>query len=617
METVAFNSRSELDRLPSGAVPEGTNIIIGIRVASEISVKSVSLILHRDSDGLKQRFPLTLVWSENGYDRYEGSIPAETVGLFWYCFDCETDAGVKYVEKSANGAHLCDDVSSCWQLTVFSKDYTTPDWIKGGLFYHIFVDRFCKGSDRPQKNGSVSRNDWGGTPIYLPDEDGEIKNNDFFGGDLDGIIDKLPLLSSLGVNCIYLSPIFEAASNHKYDTGDYSKIDTSFGDDETFKKLCDIARTLGIRVICDGVFNHTGSDSLYFDRYGHYGGKGAYSSASSPYYKWYNFYDWPDNYECWWGIKSLPRVNGNDEGFREYLLGENGILNKWMHLGCSGFRLDVADELTESFIEDLRICVKSNSEEQLIIGEVWEDASNKVSYGERRSYFAGNELDSVMNYPLRNAIIDYVINSNSEALRETIETLCENYPKPALDCLMNILGTHDTERILTVLSGKTYSTREERANALLSGSEYEFAKQRLYLASLLQFTLPGVPCIFYGDEVGMQGYEDPFCRRCYPWGNEDLELLSWYKKLGSIRKENAALCGGSYRTLSAENGIFVFERSDSGETLRIALNLGTEDYNLLASEKTSVILERRTEKASNYFLIKPNACAILKEKESY
>lgn len=597
MQQFYFDSRSELDRCPTGAVAAGTKIRIGVRTASEITAEKLLLIVSADGDGFSFTVPLTKVWTANGFDRFEGEFEAESAGLFWYWFSCD---GIPF-KKSGNSSECCIENGCNWQLTVYDNNYNTPDWIKTGAYYHIFVDRFCRAADRPHREDALIRPDWGGIPNFYPDESGVTRNNDFFGGDLDGVIAKLPYLAELGVTCIYLSPIFEAASNHKYDTADYMKIDPSFGDDEVFARLCSEAESYGIRIICDGVFNHTGADSRYFDKYSRYGGKGAYNSQSSSYYKWYNFTDWPKEYECWWGIKTLPEVNKADPEYLEFILGCEGVLQKWLDLGCSGWRLDVADELPESFIIKLRERVKSNGDDKLIIGEVWEDASNKISYSERRHYFQGNELDGVMNYPLKDGIIGYITTGNAEMLRDIVESLCENYPKPSLDCTMNILGTHDTPRILSVLGGNRPESRESRSEANLSGIEYENAREKLFAASLLQFTLPGVPCVYYGDEAGLQGWEDPFCRRCFPWESEDEKIVSWYKALLSLRKENPAFAGGSYRTVIAENGAYVFEREGNGQTIIVAINLADTPCELPLG--STVLLEKNVQRSTDGLVI--------------
>lgn len=616
MDDILFDSRSELDKLPFGAVSAGTRVRFGIRARETLGIKEMRLIVINDGGGAPCEYPLEHVWTERGYSRFEGSIHFKDTGLFWYHFKVFSESGERIVGKTDKGEGFSDGAPHSWQLTVYSPDYTTPEWIKGGAFYQIFVDRFYKSGERPIKSGAISRSDWGGIPNYKPDENGEILCNDFFGGNLDGVIEKLPYLHELGISCIYLNPIFEASSNHKYDTADYMKIDSSFGEESTFAELCSEAEKLGIRVICDGVFNHTGMDSIYFNRFGNYGDGGAYRTKDSPYYEWYGFSEWPDKYDAWWGIKTLPQVRKDSASYRSFIAGENGVLHKWMSIGAFGWRLDVVDELSESFVREIRRTVKSINPQALIIGEVWEDASNKIAYGERRHYFEGMELDGVMNYPLRHAIIGFIKTGNAEKMREGIESLCENYPKPALDCLMNILGTHDTVRILTFLSGKEYETRGERAEARLTKDEKKHAKSLLKLASLLQFTLPGVPCIYYGDEAGMEGYEDPFCRRCYPWGEEDTDLLDWYKKLSAARQGCTAFAGGEYRTLRAENGVFAFERFRKGRKALVLVNMGTDDVSVELSDSEYVPLIWNCEKKDNSLRVFHEGCVIVEMAEA-
>lgn len=616
MEDILFDSCSELDKLPFGAVKAGTKVNFGIRISEKLHAKEVRLIVTDDSDKTQTEHVLEMVWTEQGYSRFEGSVHFESTGLFWYHFKIISGIGELNVGKTFSGAGITYNEPTPWQLTVYSPDYTTPEWIMGGAFYQIFVDRFRKSGERPLRKGTVRRQDWGGIPMYLPDESGEVRCNDFFGGTLDGVIEKLQYLHDLGVTCIYLNPIFEAASNHKYDTADYMKIDPSFGDEDTFIRLCQEGEKLGIRVICDGVFNHTGEDSVYFNRYGNYESCGAYQSMTSPYYEWYNFLNWPDKYDSWWGIRTLPQIRKNCLAFHEFIAGEQGVLQKWMSCGVYGWRLDVVDELSAEFVKEIRKKVKSLNPEALLIGEVWEDASNKIAYGERKNYFDGCKLDSVMNYPLRYAIINYMKTGSAEQFRHDVETLCENYPKPALDCLMNILGTHDTVRILTLLSGKEYASRDERASAALSENEREKAKKLLKIASLLQFTLPGVPCIYYGDEAGLEGYEDPFCRRCYPWEHEDGELLCWYKKLLSIRRGCKAFAGGDYRTLIAENGVFAFTRSRYGSKVLVAVNMGKDNFSIHLSVSDCVLISHNCITESGSLRINCEGCAIIGSAEA-
>lgn len=612
MQEILFDSKSGLDKLPFGAVCEGAEIVFGLRLAEGLGVTALKLVAFADDDGLERDFPLACVWTSGGYARFEGRARFEVPGLYWYHFIAVTENGERPIGKSGVGAAFADGQPELWQQTVYMSDYTTPDWIKGGAIYQIFVDRFFKAGQRRHRQSAVLREDWGGVPNYLPDEQGEVRCDDFFGGDLDGVIAKLPYLQELGVSCIYLNPIFEAESNHKYDTADYMKIDPAFGDEDVFARLCAEAQKRNIRIVCDGVFNHTGSNSIYFNRNGEYGAGGAYQSRDSLYYDWYGFADWPEKYDAWWGIKTLPQIRKNSEDFRDFITGENGVLEKWTALGACGWRLDVVDELSGAFVRALNRTVKRLKPEALILGEVWEDASSKTAYGERKRYFQGGELDGVMNYPLRLAIIDYVVSGRAENLRATQEALCENYPKQALDCCMNILGTHDTVRILTLLGGEEYAQKRDRAQAKLSPEKYLRAKKQLFLAALLQFTLPGVPSIYYGDEAGLEGFEDPFCRGCYPWGNEDAELIDWYKKLLTLRKNTLAFAGGDYRTHASENGVFAFTRSVKRSKVMVAVNLGEETFAAEVTEKDSVLISFGCDIFDNMVSIPHGGCSVIK-----
>ena len=418
--------------------------------------------------------------------------------------------------------------------------------------------------------------DWGGQPYWRPNERGEVTNSDYFGGTLRGIEEKLPYLKSLGVTCLYMNPVFESHSNHRYDTADYSKIDPLLGDEEDFRALCQAAKELGIRVVIDGVFSHTGSDSVYFNREGRYPTPGAYNSQQSPYYPWYSFRQWPDSYDCWWNFDTLPNVQETNPSYDAYINGKEGIVRKWLAAGASGWRLDVADELPDPFLDNLTAAAKAQRPDALVLGEVWEDASNKTAYGVRRRYLLGQQLDTVMNYPFRDAILGFLLGGDPRNFAETVESICENYPPQCLRLLMNHIGTHDTERALTILGGEPAGNRgrEWQAAQHLSPEQREIGLKRLRLASLIQYLLPGVPCIYYGDEAGMEGYRDPFNRACYPWGHEGLNLLTWYKGLGQLRAQEKPVLGqGLYRTLHADGNLLAFERFVFTETTRESLTV--------------------------------------------
>ncbi|MBQ4193719.1 MAG: glycoside hydrolase family 13 protein [Clostridia bacterium] len=497
-------------------------------------------------------------------------------GLYYYHYAVQLDDGTCFVFGGERPTEL-DALSNYVgerQLLIHRPDFHASARFREGLVYHIFVDRFAKSGKVHVKPGAVLDPDWdNGTPQYGEYPGAEVANNVFFGGDLAGITEKLDYIASLGVKTIYLSPVFEAASNHKYDTGDYLKIDPMFGTDADMRTLCREAEARGIAILCDGVFNHTGSDSVYFNREGHYPTVGAYQSEQSPWAHWYHFREFPDDYECWWGVKTLPRVDSADPSYRRFICGR--AVDKWMHAGVSGWRLDVADELSDEFLDDFRRAVKGQDPDAVILGEVWEDASDKISYGRRRRYLTGSQLDSVMNYPLRAALIGYVKTGDCEPLRHATEGLYRRYPKEVSDNLLNFLGTHDTERILTLLGGEESGdhTNAELAEMRMTPGEREHAKGLVRLAFGILAGLPGVPCVFYGDEAGMEGYRDPFCRRPFPWGRIDGELLAVYRAFGCLRRDEPVFYGGRFRILSLTPDAFVYLRSPedgAGDSVLVA-----------------------------------------------
>ena len=504
------------------------------------------------------------------------------VGLYFYCFKI----GNRYFSCGNLKRGRFTEKPNLWQLTVFDANFSTPEWLKGGVMYQIFPDRFHKFGDLPVPEGKILHKSWGEMPCFRPNEHGKVLNCDFFGGNLRGIEEKLDYLQSLHVSTVYLNPIFEAYSNHRYDTGDYMKIDSLLGTEDDLRSLVLQAKKRGIKLILDGVFNHTGDNSRYFNRYGKYDSVGAYQSKNSPYYGWYHFTDYPNRYESWWGIETLPAVEERSQSYQDFIFGKDGVLKKWLGFGIGGYRLDVADELPDFFLEKLRDSVKEENEDAVIIGEVWEDATNKIAYGQRRQYLHGYELDSVMNYPLKDAIIQFVLSGNTTKFRETIFTLIDHYPKQVLDCLMNVLGTHDTARILNVLCEKRCNNKEEMSKTRLSDEERALGKERMKIAALLQFTLPGVPCIYYGDEIAMEGDIDPFCRKCFDWNAHEEEFTDYYRMLGDIRTKQypSVFKDGAYREIFADDGFLLYERKSQSNRVLVYVNLSKKDYSLTLEE---------------------------------
>ena len=322
---------------------------------------------------------------------------------------------------------------------------------------------------------------------------------------------------------------------------------------------------------------------MCFNKEGNYPTVGAYQSEKSPYADWYRFRKFPDDYECWWGVKILPRVDSGNPAYQKFIYEQ--VIPKWMQAGVYGWRLDVADELTGEFLEKLRTAVREQNPDAAIIGEVWEDASDKVSYGARRQYLLGRQLDGVMNYPLRDAVIRYVLHGDADALRKGTETLYRRYPKWASENQMNFLGTHDTIRILTSLGGEPEGTHTNAELSVLHMTEAERKKAitRLKTAYGLIAAMPGVPCVFYGDEVGMEGYRDPFCRRTFPWHNMDKDLLAYYRTIGNIRRDEPVLKTGVLQIVEAEEEYVFFARTPwNGEDhqILIAVNRSEKDLTI-------------------------------------
>ena len=522
------------------------------------------------------------------------------------------------LKKGFGGEGSTEAHNGPWQLTVYDPSFDTPHWMTGGIMYQIFPDRFYN-SGTPKANVPQDRKlheHWGEQPDWKPDERGIITNSDYFGGDLKGIEEKLPYLESLGVTCIYLNPIFEAHSNHRYNTADYSKIDPLLGTEADFQHLCAAAKKRGMHVIVDGVFNHTGSDSIYFNREKRYPVEGAYNSQQSPYSSWYNFHPWPNQYDCWWNFDTLPDVNECAPSYNDYINGTHGIIRKWLALGADGWRLDVADELPDEFLENLRDAAKAEKPDAVILGEVWEDASNKEAYGQRRKYFQGHQLDSVMNYPFRNAILGFLTGADAANMMEIIMNIVENYPPQVLRLLMNHIGTHDTERAITVLAGEPMGNhgRDWQSSTHLSRERRQKGLRLMRLAALMQYTLPGVPCIYYGDEAGLEGYRDPFNRGCYPWGHENEGLVEWYRRLARLRKSCPCLNEGIIYPLMAGDHCMAYIRDDGEQRLLVAINAGEQDHCIYLPPEwhdAEALIGKLPDERSALFL-PPLDCVVLK-----
>ncbi len=588
MNLALFDSRNLQYKNPFGAVAEGTGVHLRICLPRDIGCSAAKVIVHDELAGTD--FTGDMFWCGMEGDHaewWETDVNFENASLYFYHFVLSTRTGERFLSRAWGGKGEITVSPIPWQLTVYEKDFETPDWLDGGVMYQIFPDSFCRSGQRyAGVPGDRCMNPWGAPPHWRPDDDGIFRNNRFFGGDLEGITSRLDYLESLGVTCLYLNPIFESADNHRYSTSDYTRIDPLLGTSEDFNRLCSEAKKRGIRVILDGVFSHTGSDSVYFNREGRYDSEGAYNSQKSPYSSWYSFQQWPNKYSSWWGFETLPELNENDPAVLSFLTGGGGIVQRWLGEGACGWRLDVADELPDKFLDSLRSAAKQQKPDAVIIGEVWEDASNKIAYSQRRRYLLGKQLDSVMNYCFRGAIIDYLNGMDAAQAMESIMTVIENYPPQVTRLLMNLVGTHDTERIITALAGDPSCGRgrDWQSEQKLSPQQRERGRQRCRLASAMQFTLPGVPSIYYGDEIAMEGYRDPFNRACYPWGEEDIDMLSWYRTLANVRKTLDCFKGADLEVVHASGRVMAYIRRGTIDNALTVINAGDRDETLLLPE---------------------------------
>ena len=573
-----FNSRLPRYKTPFGAIAAGTPVTLRLDVPGSFGYVDPHLVLTKDrEDPVHYRMEYT--GQSDGVNHFAVTVTPTTSGLYFYYFDLYTDFRKICRGPGAEG-RLTWVLEDSWQLTVYELDFQTPDWIKSGTMYQIFPDRFYEGD--PDKTmpfaDRIYRADKEGEPYFWPTEQPEgYLNMDYFGGDFLGIQKKLPYLKGLGVTCIYLNPIFEAHANHRYNTADYLKADPLLGTNEDFAALCKEASRQGIRIILDGVFSHTGSDSRYFNREGRYGPGGAYRDRHSPYRSWYDFDSgYACGYRSWWGFETLPEVEEESPSYIDFVCGPGGVIDTWLGLGASGFRLDVADELPDDFIEKIRAAVKAHGADKLLIGEVWEDATTKEGWGRRRTYLRGHGLDTTMNYPFRNAAIDFVRGADAAAVADAILSICENYPKPALDCAMNFLSTHDTERAITAIADEPTNGRDRfwQSGRRIPLSRMDDAVRRELLAYALLFTLPGVPCIYYGDEIAMQGYRDPFNRAYYDWNSTERRLRGPLANLAELRRSCDAFKGGAIEWVEAAGDVLHFRRVGRTQTAEIILNRG-------------------------------------------
>ena len=596
-----------------GALRCGESEMISL-YAPEANASGGELVVHGDD------FNFRCQMRRDGDNLCADFTAPEKPQVLWYHFLLHGFPYDFFCGAAENGIDsvILNDWPKSFQLTVYSAEFETPDWFCGSVMYQIFPDRFSRDDSDTAKQGisyhrSMGRRiryheEWNEQVCWKPEQgEKDYYPNDFFGGTIRGIIEKLPYINSLGVGVIYLNPIFEADSNHRYNTSDYMRIDPVLGDEADFTKLCTIAGEMGIRIMLDGVFSHTGSDSVYFNREKRYETPGAYQGKQSPYFKWFDFQNFPDKYRAWWGFKSLPEVDERVSDWQKFIYkDENSVVPYWLGAGASGWRLDVADELPDEVLAGIYTSAKTKKPDSIVLGEVWEDPTTKESYGIKRKYALGGMLDSVMNYPLRAEIIDFITGETSARvfcdfmLRQRLY-----YPRPMYFALMNLLSSHDVPRIRTALGtnvAKLHGDKAVQAEFILEGEENIRAAKLQKMCAVLQFAIPGVPCIYYGDEQGMQGAFDPFDRGTF--SEEDIELKEFYSGLAEARNQSEALKFGEVGFCAPDDDIICILRASEKQGVLTVVNRGSRKQCLkLEISKDFRGLPKKTVEAFNVYTI--------------
>ena len=665
-------------RTPYGALPTGSQVRLVLYVGHDVRtlVREVCLLVG-PHDGSHEG----LTWHEKPMDACDAGF-ACMVDVGWdlqalfYAFSIEaaSDQTFLYVPcadgRSTFGQLVRPDVDGRWtkdgwryvrrhesderrfsvpeplggfQITVYDSSFTTPDWLVGSVMYQIFPDRFAQGAqgmcerglDYHEEMGRPVRvhESWDELPEWgAPRADGKpgvYTAVDFYGGTLEGIRDKLPYLASLGVEVLYLNPVFEARSNHRYDTADYLRIDPLLGTNDDFEALAQEARTFGISILLDAVLSHTGDDSRYFNANEAYDEPGAAQGPESRFFDWYDFTPMENGvpYRCWWGHSSLPEVDERNASWQRFVFGDDeqvGLLPHWLTCGARGYRLDVADEIPDDVLCLLRAVVKRADPEAAILGEVWEDATTKTSYGVPRTYAFGRALDSVMNYPLRNALLGFALNTvDALQLVAFLNLQMINYPHAMHGCLMNLLSSHDTERQRSVLAlGRSFKDETRTGQlrlmrAITSDQDDAGARVQRMIVALL-YALPGAPCVYYGDEMGLQGGGDPFCRGTAVWSESSrakrfdcgVDLTAFYQAIGQFRKGSRVLKAGSTAYVAHGADMLCVLRAHEGDDALLAVANRAVTSKAMAVDLSSVDIALPTS-LSQTTMTNPISCPVL------
>ena len=651
-EHIYYTTKDKEYKSIFGSVEQNANVTFTIETGMDIG--SVNMVVK----GLESKnLVMTKGEAKDGVQKWTVTTSFAKIGEYDYYFVLSNGSDIAVYGDDSNyaGAGKVCGLSDCtpFEFVVHVEGFETPDWMKNAVIYQIFPDRFYNGNIENDKAQESARGDvdyefvedWYTLPEN-PEQEGLLTeeqykehgalwgdgqwSNEIYGGDLEGIYERIDYLKALGVNVIYLNPIFSSISNHRYDACDYMDIDPILGTLGDFEELVEFAEANDMKIILDGVFNHVSDDSIYFDRYYKFLGKsekiGAYpywayvydymaeksvdqaaaEKAAKDYFTAeygitdYAYVTWFKvenktttnadkiglragkpvySYEGWWGYDSMPVVystNGSEyqtgNWAEEIIYNEEGtsVTQYWISKGNNGWRLDVANEVSDETWQEFRKSVKALDSDAVIIGEIWDDATH---------YLMGDMYDSVMNYVFRNAVLGFAKGDNAETAMETLERIRERYPEEAFYAMMNLVGSHDTTRVLSFLDGidDDRNQKDEASAFPKYDTTSDAAKKRQYLVALMQFTYAGAPTIYYGDEIGMVGSDDPDDRRAMEWGKGNKELVTWYATLAAIRAQHDVLRTGTVEPIVVNNSVMGYVRRDADEVMIILVNNATSD----------------------------------------
>lgn len=664
-EHIKYDSKDSTYKAPFGAVATGENVTFTITTGTDAT--KVNLYVK----GIEKKNVTMKKSGEavDGVQKWTATTSFAKLGEYQYFFAISAGSSVK-VYADDDGFYGTGKVCELteldpYDLVVYKSGYETPDWMKNAVVYQIFPDRFFDGDEsnnqaqtsargeedyeyikdwytlpeNPEQEGLLTKEEYEATGAYYGDGNW---SNEIYGGDLEGITDRIEYLKALGVTVIYLNPVFSSISSHRYDTSDYNIVDPILGDLGDFEELVEVAKANDMHIVLDGVFNHVSDDSKYFDRYYKYLEAGTDTIGAYPYWAYvydymkdknvdqtaaekaakayftenygikdYSYTTWFDifkdkvltgddeqpvkdnigqragkevyNYDGWWGYDSMPVIkstNGSEfqtGDWADEIIGNDektSVTQYWLEKGSDGWRLDVANEVSDETWQEFRQSVKALDDDYVIIGEIWDDATK---------YLLGDMYDSVMNYVFRDAVLAYAKGGASADTMNTLEKLRERYPEEAFYAMMNLVGSHDTTRVLSYLNGTNDDRKQtDVANAFPTyENTSDLAKKQQYLVAFMQFTYAGAPTIYYGDEIGMVGADDPDDRRAFEWGKGNKELVTWYATLANIRSKYSALRTGTVEPFSTNSdSILSYVRSDNKNTMIVLANNKNEEQSV-------------------------------------